>query len=95
MVKVTAKCTVKKDSIETFKTITSQLIDVTRKENGCLSYELFQDLKEPTIFIFIETWETMEALEAHAKAGSESDLTPKLAATYEKKMELNLMSLIK
>jgi quinol monooxygenase YgiN len=37
----------------------------TLKELGCLSYDLHQSLSDPDIFVFVERWETREALDAH------------------------------
>ena len=40
----------------------------TRQEDGCLRYDLFVDLDDPTKFTFIEEWSSREALEAHGKS---------------------------
>jgi quinol monooxygenase YgiN len=40
----------------------------TRQENGCLRYELFADISDPTRFTFIEEWTGVEALEAHSRS---------------------------
>ncbi len=37
----------------------------TRKEKGCVSYELFQSTSDPDTFNFVERWETREHLTAH------------------------------
>ena len=40
-------------------------IAATRKENGCLFYDLSQSVTDPDSFTFVERWTTREALEAH------------------------------
>ncbi len=40
----------------------------TRKEDGCIRYDLFVDLDDPTKFTFIEEWESREALDKHGKS---------------------------
>lgn len=40
----------------------------TRQEDGCLRYDLFQDVTDPTRFTFIEEWTSAEALDAHSKS---------------------------
>ncbi|MBL8237178.1 MAG: antibiotic biosynthesis monooxygenase [Bryobacterales bacterium] len=40
----------------------------TRKEEGCLRYDLFQDVADPLKFTFIEEWTSPAALEAHSKS---------------------------
>jgi quinol monooxygenase YgiN len=37
----------------------------TRKEAGCLVYELFRDKADPRTFVFIESWQSDQALQAH------------------------------
>jgi len=44
------------------------LIEPTRREPGVLQYELHHDLSEPRRFVFVERWESEEALAAHAKS---------------------------
>lgn len=41
------------------------LIESTRKEDGCLRYDLMRSDDSPDLFIFIEEWATKEALEKH------------------------------
>jgi len=43
----------------------TELIEPTRKEPGCVSYELLQNRSDPTDFTFVEEWESDGALEAH------------------------------
>jgi quinol monooxygenase YgiN len=43
-------------------------ISKTRKEAGCISYELHQSVSDANTFVFVERWENREALEAHFKA---------------------------
>lgn len=40
----------------------------TRKENGCLRYDLFVDLADAGKFTFIEEWESVETLEEHGRS---------------------------
>ena len=40
----------------------------TRKEDGCLRYDLFVDLSDGGKFTFIEEWTSTEALEAHGRS---------------------------
>ncbi len=44
------------------------LIEETRKEKGCLSYDLFRKTDDDDMLIFVETWESREDLEAHFSA---------------------------
>ncbi|MFC3616471.1 putative quinol monooxygenase [Lutimaribacter marinistellae] len=42
-----------------------QLVEDTRKEAGCLSYDLFRGTDDPDVLIFVEEWKTRESWEAH------------------------------
>jgi len=41
------------------------LISPTRKESGCISYDLHQDEENPARFIFHENWASKAHLDAH------------------------------
>jgi quinol monooxygenase YgiN len=43
------------------------LVEPTRKEAGCLCYNLHQSKGDPTQFMFYEQWASQEALSAHGK----------------------------
>ena len=62
---VVAKIVAKKDCIEAVKAELFKLIPPTRKENGCIEYNLHQDNQDPSIFLFYETWESVAAIENH------------------------------
>lgn len=50
----------------------------TRKEDGCIRYDLFQDVSDPTKFTFIEEWTSPAALEAHSKSAHLAAGKPRL-----------------
>jgi quinol monooxygenase YgiN len=74
--KVVAIAETSPQKAEELKSICLGLIAPTRKEKGCLSYELFQDTTNPGIFTFIEHWQSREHLDIHLK-------TPHLVAAVE------------
>jgi quinol monooxygenase YgiN len=55
------------DRAEELKSVCLGLIEPTRKEKGCISYELFQDTRNPGRFTFIENWQSKEHLDVHLK----------------------------
>ena len=55
------------DKTEELKSICLGLIEPTRKEEGCISYDLYQDITNPGKFIFIENWKSKEHLDVHLK----------------------------
>ncbi len=50
---------------EELKEVCLGLIEPTRKEEGCISYDLYQDVTNPGKFTFIENWQSKEHLDAH------------------------------
>lgn len=62
---VVAKVVAKRECLESVKNELLKLITPTRKENGCIEYNLHQDNEEPAVFIFYETWENLASLESH------------------------------
>ena len=83
MIHVVAKSIVKKELQEEYKKIAYELVDMTRKEKGCISYALYQDKDNPLILTFLEVWDTMESLEAHFKAPHFTALVPRLGEIRE------------
>jgi quinol monooxygenase YgiN len=67
-VRVVARIIAKSDRIEQLKTVLSQIVEPTRKESGCIQYDLLHNAVEPTDFTFVEEWETEAALEAHLQS---------------------------
>lgn len=41
------------------------LLAPTRSETGCINFDLFIDINDPTIFMLYENWESQVALDAH------------------------------
>ncbi len=41
------------------------LIAPTRKEQGCINYDLHESLDDKTLFVFYENWTSKAALDAH------------------------------
>ena len=44
------------------------LVAETRKEEGCLNYDLHQSSDDPTKFLFYENWTSEAHLERHAQS---------------------------
>ncbi len=55
----------KKDKIDLVKSELVKLIEPTRKEEGCLQYDLHQDNDKPEMFLFFENWASRELWQVH------------------------------
>lgn len=67
MIYVVATLTIKPGSLEALRAPAAACIAETRKEEGCIAYELMASLDDPERLVFVEKWETREALTAHSK----------------------------
>jgi len=90
MIKIVAKNYVKADKIEEFISLVTKLVQETNNDKGCIHYELFQDIKDPTILTIIEEWESKEALGQHMAAKHFVEIVPMLSTFAEKPGENNL-----
>lgn len=81
------------NKIELVKTELLKLIEATRSEQGCISYDLHQDNNDPSHFVLYENWESPELWQAHTNA---PQLAEYLAAVEGAIMEFthNEMSII-
>ena len=66
IVRITMKVLMEK-RMEMMQTLLS-MIEPTRKEKGCLSYDVFCDLEDNHVFNLIEEWETREDLDHHIRS---------------------------
>lgn len=67
MIYLIATLTIKPGSQPTIMEAVAPCIEATRKEAGCISYDLFQSTTDENILTFVERWESREALENHFK----------------------------
>jgi quinol monooxygenase YgiN len=63
--KVILRLSAKPDKVDELKRILLGLAAPTRKEPGCLSWEIFQNRADPCDFTFVEEWASEAALDAH------------------------------
>lgn len=90
MVKVVAKNFIKMADKTNFLELVKELVEKTRKEEGCISYELFQDLKSDNVFTFIEEWTSEEALKKHMNSEHFKEIVPKFGKYAEKEGQINI-----
>lgn len=91
MIKIVAKNIVKKDKIEEFINLAKTLVELTnQKDEGCISYDLYQDFNNPQILTFIEEWESPAALEKHMAADHFKEIVPKFGAFADGPEEVHL-----
>jgi quinol monooxygenase YgiN len=68
MLTIVAHITANPDSIELVKGELEKLIPITRSEEGCVQYDLHQDLERPAHFLFFEGWMSHDQWQQHMEA---------------------------
>ncbi len=53
------------EKLEAVKSILTEVVEPSRKEPGCIYYQLMQNQEKPTEFTIVEEWESSEAMDAH------------------------------
>ena len=67
MIVVTAKFTAKPGMRQKIVEISQKAIELTRKEEGCISYNLLKNSGDDKTLMYYEEWESLDALRAHLK----------------------------
>lgn len=76
MLKVIAQDFMKPESVETIMPLYRELVEKTRQEPLCISYDLFIDQKDAGHFVFVEEWPDRAALDAHCRSEHFTRLVP-------------------
>ena len=76
MLKVIAQDFIKPEAVETVLPLYRELVELTRREESCIAYDLFVDQKDPGHFVFIEEWPDRAALDAHCASEHFTRLVP-------------------
>jgi quinol monooxygenase YgiN len=62
---VLARITVKPEAADSARQLLTTLVAQSRKEEGCVSYELYQQAATPHVFQTVEQWKDEAAAKAH------------------------------
>ena len=68
MIHVMASIVVRPEHAAAAKDMLIRLVDASRREPGCLAYELFQRPDAPNVFQTVEQWRAQAAVDAHMAA---------------------------
>ncbi len=60
-----ARLNVKKDAVENLKQAALAIVAESRKETGCVNYDIHQAIDDETVFLWHETWANKSALDEH------------------------------
>lgn len=67
-VRVVARVVARPGKVEELRALLRGLVEPTRREPGCVTYELLQNKTDPTDFTFVEEWRSEADLDAHLQS---------------------------
>jgi quinol monooxygenase YgiN len=91
MIKVIAKQFIQPEKVELYLKLANDLVEKTnRLDEGCIEYGLYQDVRDPSGFAFVEKWESQELLDRHMSSAHFKEIVPKLSVCFSKTEDVAL-----
>jgi quinol monooxygenase YgiN len=90
VIKVVAKNFAQEDKVKEIIELCEELVEMTRKEKGCIKYEMYQDEQDATILTMIEEWENRQALDDHLKSEHFTRIVPMMGKLMVKEVDMNV-----
>lgn len=91
---VIAYITAKVNCQEELRGALLDLVAQTRKENGCINYDLHQSQENKSKFVIYENWNKVADLDAHAKSAHLQAFTKNTAHLLESRAEITKWSTV-
>lgn len=88
---VVASFKAKNDKQEAAFTELGALVSPTRKEAGCIQYDLHRWTDDPGVFVFYEIWKSKQALEQHLEMPYLQALLGKAEDLFAAPPEINFL----
>ena len=89
MIKIVAKGILKPGAKEEYLKFAKELVTETRKEKGCISYSIYEDINDASILTMLEEWVDEEAIKQHNNSEHVLKIVPELRKRRES-VEINL-----
>ena len=70
MIHILARINVKPESAAAARDILTTLVNASRKEPGCIDYQLLQRTDAPHVFQTVEAWADQASVDAHMAAAN-------------------------
>lgn len=87
--RIIAKKLIKEGELEKAIMLYEDLVSLSRLEEGCVFYDLFQDDENPRILAVFEEWESREALLHHQTSEHFKRIVPLLGELTEMKLDMS------
>ena len=92
---IVAKLNVKPEKILDFTEVAKEMIELSNKESGCKSYQLFQDPYDNSKFVFVEEYINQAAVEAHFSTDYFKAFGPKITDMVAGPAEIKIVTVAK
>ena len=89
MIMSTARDYIIPERVPDYLPLIRRLIAETVKEEGNVSYTLYQDREHPGEFVLLEFWRDQESLDAHFKTPHFTTIVPQIAKLHAKPSVVN------
>ena len=87
--RIIAKKLIKAGELEKAIKLYEELVNLSRLEEGCVFYDLFQEDENPRILAVFEEWESKEALKRHQDSLHFKRIVPLLGELTEMKLDMS------
>ena len=84
----------KPEKREALQKVLSGFVAPTRREPGCLEYQLHRSADDPDVFMFYEIWQSREILDEHLKMPYLSDFWERRLDYLEGDVELRFFDML-
>lgn len=78
MITIVAKSIIEDGKKEEFLLLAMELVKESRKEEGCIEYSVYQDIKNENVVSVIEKWRSQEAIDKHNNSKHFTTIVPQL-----------------
>jgi quinol monooxygenase YgiN len=92
MLTIVAKNFVKPSEKARFVIAAKELIECSKKEEGCIAYDLYEDTRNENVLTFIECWQDKKAIDLHNKSEHFTRIVPQLGEFQAEASEISVYS---
>ena len=95
MIVVAVRVHVKTGKREEFIKLAQGMLEPSRDEKGCISYNFYADTQDADAFIYFEEWESGEALKLHTRSGHYSRYADQVLPLLQRAPEVRVYTVSK
>ena len=92
---IVAKLKVKPEKVKAFTEAAKEIIEKSNKEEGCKSYQLYQDPYDNTRFVFVEEYKNRAAVDAHFASDYFKAFGPKIGDLVAEPAKIKIITVAK